>query len=81
METLKLRKKFIQQFDMMINNDENLAALAGVFDALVESDSTSEILDEHYDLIYENRERYLNNAIESKSWEEVKEKLKSKYGL
>lgn len=81
METPKLRKKLIKQFDAIIKNDDKLTALEGVFDALNSSDSVSNVPDEHYDLINESKEQYLNGNIEGKSWEEVKRKLKSKYGL
>ncbi|MEO5789112.1 MAG: addiction module protein [Gelidibacter sp.] len=81
METLKLRRKLIRQFEVMIKNDDKLKALEGVFDALDSSESISKVPDEHYDLISEHREQYWNGAVEGKSWEEVKRSLNSKYGL
>lgn len=84
METLKLRKKLIKQFDAMIKNDDKLTALEGVFDALDALDASeliSKIPNKHYDLISEQREHYLNGAVEGKSWEEIKRNLNSKYGL
>ncbi|HUH26666.1 addiction module protein [Gelidibacter sp.] len=81
MDTLSLRRKLIKQFDAMINNDDKLIALEGVFDVLNSSDPISKIPDEHYDIISESREQYLNGRIEGVSWEELKRNLNSKYGI
>jgi hypothetical protein len=81
METLKLRKKLINQFDQIIQDDEKLVALEGVLDALEVTNANSKIPDAHYDTINESREHYLKGTIKGISWEEVKQNLKSKYGL
>lgn len=81
MEALNLRRKLIKQFDAMINNDDKLIALEGVFDVLNSPDSISNIPDEHYDRISESRTQYLEGAIQGISWEELKQNLNSKYGL
>lgn len=81
METLKLRKKLIQQFDPIIKDDEKLVALEGVFDALNTDETISKIPLEHYKKIDEAREKHLKGESESKTWDEVKEIIKSKYRL
>lgn len=81
METLKLRKKLILQFDHIIKDDDKLIALEGVLDALDSKESTSKIPKEHYDVINESREGYLKGEIKGMDWEEVKQNLMSKYGL
>ena len=81
METIKLRKKIIQQFDTIIKDDNKLVALEGVLDALEPFASTSKIPNEHYDTIQESRESYLKGTIDGMTWEEVKQQLISKYGL
>lgn len=81
METLKLRKKLIQQFDQIMKDDDKLVALEGVLDAMYSTDTTSKISDEHYGMINESRQLYLKGDIEGMDWEEVKQNLLSKYGL
>lgn len=81
METLKLRKKIIAQFDHILKDEKKLVALEGVLDALAAVDSTSFIPNAHYDMIQESREHYLNGTIDGESWEDLKQHLKSKYGL
>lgn len=49
--SIQINKKPIKQFDVMINNDDKLNALEGVFDVLDSSDSISKIPNAHYDVI------------------------------
>ncbi len=41
----------------------------------------SKVPDEHYNLLMEDREKYLRGELETQTWEEVKSKLTKKYGL
>lgn len=81
METLKLRKKLIKQFDTFISDDDKLMALEGVFDALDTNSTNSQIPDDHYNLINESREHYLSGSDQGVDWDDLKQRLISKYGL
>ena len=81
MESLKLRKKLILQFDHIIKDDDKLIALEGVLDALDSQNTESNIPKEHYDIIKESRDLYLSGELTGLDWEEIKQNLMSKYGL
>jgi len=79
METLNLRSKLIEQFNLFIQDDSKLVSLEGFFDALNSNDSHSKIPEEHYKIVEERRADYLSGATKSLSWDEVKQNLKNKY--
>ena len=39
------------------------------------------VSDAHYDLVAEEREKYLSNEKEASSWQEVEQRLNAKYGF
>ncbi|OBX25332.1 putative addiction module component [Gelidibacter algens] len=81
METIKLRKKLIKQFEVILKDEAKLHALEGLLDALNSGQGLSNVPNAHYDLIHETRKEYLNKDCEGKSWEDVKQSLIVKYGL
>lgn len=81
MGALELRNKLIEQFNEFIQDDSKLVSLEGVFDAMDNSESSSLVSDEHYDLVKERRLRYHSGETNGLSWNEVKKNLKSKYGF
>ena len=81
MGALELRNKLIEQFNVYIQDDTKLVALEGVFDALENSESSSLVSEEHYNLVEERRRKYHSGETVGLTWDEVKENLKSKYGF
>jgi hypothetical protein len=77
----ELRNKLIEQFNLIIQDDSKLATLDGIFDAMETVDSPSLISEEHYKIVEQRRQNYLAGETEGSSWEEVKQKLKNKYGF
>jgi hypothetical protein len=81
MEKVTLKDKLINQFDNIIEDDSKLLLLDGVFDAIDADENDSEVPKAHYDMLNEKREDYLKDATKSKTWDEVKQHIKSQYGL
>ena len=66
---------------MFIQDDSKLATLDGVFDSMKAVDSPSIVSEEHYNRVEERRQKYHSGETKGLSWEEVKGKLKHKYGF
>lgn len=81
MRALELRNKLIEQFNLIIQDDTKLETLDGIFDAMETVDSPSLISEVHYKIVEQRRQNYLAGETEGSSWEEVKQKLKNKYGF
>lgn len=81
METLNLRSKLIEQFNLFIQDDTKLLNLEGFFDSLNSQDTQSIIPEEHYKIVEERRADYISGTTKSLTWEEVKQNLKNKYGF
>jgi len=81
MGTLELRNKLIEQFNLFVQDDSKLAALDGVFDAMNVVDSQSLVSEEHYLIVEKRRHQYHSGKTSASSWDEVKQKLKNKYGF
>ena len=82
MKTAELRIKLIENFENIIQNDANLMALDGVFDALNTAETPlSTIPKEHYNLVEERRLKYIAKKTSATTWDEVKLNLKNKYGV
>ncbi|CAA9200879.1 hypothetical protein [Flavobacterium collinsii] len=81
METKELRLKLIKDFGKFIEDDSKLEILESVFDALNYDEKKSIVPDSHYDLVAEEREKYLSQENEASSWEEVEQRLNAKYGF
>ena len=77
----ELRHKLIEQFNLFIQDDSKLVALEGVFDAMDNTESSSLVSDEHYVIVEERRLRYHKGETNGKTWDEVKQNLKTKYGF
>jgi hypothetical protein len=81
METKELRRKLIKDFGRFIEDDSKLEILESVFDAINHDEKKSIVSDAHYDLVAEEREKYLSNERETSSWQEVEQRLNAKYGF
>ncbi|MFH7012457.1 hypothetical protein ACHRV5_11335 [Flavobacterium sp. FlaQc-52] len=81
METKELRRKLINDFGKFIQDDSKLEILESVFDAINLDEKKSIVSDSHYDLVSEEREKYLSGESQAGSWEEVENRLNAKYGF
>lgn len=81
METKELRRKLIKDFGKFIEDDSKLEILESVFDAINNDEKKSIVSDSHYDLVAEEREKYIAGENQSSSWEEVEKRLNAKYGF
>ncbi|PBJ16127.1 hypothetical protein [Flavobacterium sp. ACN6] len=81
METKELRRKLINDFGKFIEDDSKLEILESVFDAINLEEKKSIVPDSHYDIVAEEREKYISGENKTSSWEEVEERLIAKYGL
>ena len=81
METKELRQKLIKDFGKFIEDDSKLEILESVFDAINFDEKKSIVSDSHYDIVAEERERYISGENKTSSWEEVEQRLNTKYGL
>lgn len=81
MGALELRSKLIEQFNTFIQDDSKLVALDGVFDAMTIIESPSKVSEEHYKIVEERRSKYHAGETSGATWDEVKQKLKDKYGF
>lgn len=81
MEAKELRRKLIKDFGKFIEDDSKLEILESIFDAINHDEKKSIVSDAHYDLVAEEREKYLSNERETSSWQEVEQRLNAKYGF
>lgn len=81
MEVKELRRKLIKDFGRFIDDDSKLEILESVFDAIKYDVKDSVVPDSHYNLVAEEREKYLSGEIEAGSWEEAEKRLNAKYGF
>mgnify|MGYP003584922716 CR=1 FL=1 len=81
MEVKELRRKLIKDFGRFIDDDSKLEILESVFDAIKYDEKDSVVPDSHYNLVAEEREKYLSGEIEASSWEEAEKRLNAKYGF
>ncbi|MCI9845807.1 hypothetical protein [Flavobacterium pectinovorum] len=81
METKELRRKLIKDFGKFIEDDSKLEILKSVFDAINHDEKKSIVSDSHYDLVAEEREKYISGENKSSSWGEVEKRLNAKYGF
>lgn len=81
METKELRQKLIKDFGKFIEDDSKLEILESVFDAINFDERKSIVSDSHYDIVAEEREKYISGENKTSSWEEVEQRLNTKYGL
>jgi len=81
METKELRRKLIKDFGKFIEDDSKLEILESVFDAINHDEKKSIVCDSHYDIVAEEREKYISGENKTSSWEEVEQRLNTKYGL
>lgn len=81
MEVRELRRKLIKDFGRFIDDDSKLEILESVFDAIKQDEKQSVIPDSHYNIVAEEREKYLSGELEASSWEEAEQRLNAKYGF
>ncbi len=81
MGALELRIKIIEQFNLMIQDDSKLVVLDGMFDSLNTIESPSLVSEEHYKIVEKRRRKRLAGKTKGSTWDEVKQKLKDKYGF
>jgi hypothetical protein len=81
MRTKELRRKLIKDFGKFIEDDSKLEILESVFDAINHEEKKSVVSDSHYDIVAEEREKYISGENKASSWEEVEQRLNTKYGL
>ena len=82
MEELELRAKLIEQFNLFIQDDSKLIALDGVFDSInTATQASSSVSEEHYKIVEERRRKYHAGETSGSNWDEVRQKLRNKYGF
>ncbi|TDW52684.1 hypothetical protein EV144_1011375 [Flavobacterium sp. 270] len=81
MEVKELRRKLIKDFGKFIEDDSKLELLESVFDAINHDEKESTVSDSHYNIVAEEREKYLSGEVEASSWEEAEKRLNTKYGF
>jgi hypothetical protein len=82
MGALELKEKLIKQFNLFIQDDSKLFALDGIFDSMnTVTDAPSIVPEEHYRVVEERRRKYHAGETTDSTWDEVKQKLKDKYGF
>jgi hypothetical protein len=81
MGALELREKLIEQFNLFIQDDSKLLALDGIFDSITSVESDSLVSEDHYKIVEERRSKRLAGQTKGQSWDEVKSRLKKKYGF
>jgi hypothetical protein len=82
MESIALRNKIINQFEEFITDDSKLVVLEGVFDAIIGNESVDSLVsEEHYKIVEERYQKKIKGETKGKSWDEVKQDLKQKYGF
>ncbi|MBN4046979.1 hypothetical protein JYU05_00365 [bacterium AH-315-P13] len=81
MGALELRIKIIEQFNLMIQDDSKLLVLDGMFDSLNTIESPSLVSEEHYKIVEVRRKKRLAGETKGSTWDEVKQKLRDKYGF
>ncbi|MCC9063763.1 hypothetical protein [Flavobacterium piscisymbiosum] len=81
METKELRRKLIKDFGKFIEDDSKLEILESVFDAINHDEKESIVFDSYYDIVAEEREKYISGENKISSWEEEEERLNAKYSL
>lgn len=81
METKELRSKLIKDFGKFIEDDSKLEILESFFDTINQDAEKSVISDSHYNLVEDERAKYISGENETSSWEAVEKRLKAKYDL
>jgi len=81
MGTIELRKKIIERFNLIIQDESMLMVLDGVFDSMNVEETTSLVPDEHYNIVEERRRKYHAGESDGLTWDELKQKLKKKHGF
>ena len=79
METKAIRKKLIFDFGKIIEDDNKVLVLEGVFDAINNDSNNSMVSDAHYLKVEEAREEYLNDKATAISWDDFEKQLLKKY--
>lgn len=78
MATLESKKLRVLERLVETYNEEVIDKVQHLLDA---EKNTYTIPKEHYDLLEEDHQKYLKGELSTSTWEEVEERLKSKYGL
>ena len=81
MGALELRSKLIEQFNLFLQDDSKLATLDGIFDSMNTIETPSLVSEEYYTIVEERRSKYHAGETNGSTWDEVKQKLKDKYGF
>ncbi len=81
MGTIELRKKIIERFNLIIQDESKLMVLDGIFDSINIEETTSLVPEEHYNIVEERRRKYHAGETSGLTWDEVKQKLKKKHGF
>lgn len=81
MSALELRKKIIERFNLIIQDESKLMVLDGVFDSMNVEETTSLVPEEHYNIVEERRRKYHAGESNGVTWDELKQKLKKKHGF
>jgi CO dehydrogenase/acetyl-CoA synthase alpha subunit len=81
MRAKELRHKLITDFSNFIQDDTKLEVLEGIFDAIKKEESNSVIPNSHYTVVAEERANYFSKKTKSSSWDEVVQRLNTKYGF
>ncbi len=81
MEAKAIRKKLISDFGKIIEDDNKVLVLEGVFDAINNEENESIIPESHYHKVEEAREEYLKDKSSAISWDDFEKQLLKKYDL
>ncbi len=83
MEETELRNKLTEKFNLFIKDDSKLMELDGIFDSMETTNAaqTSTVPEEHYKIVEQRRNQFHNGETKGTPWEEVKQRLRGKYGV
>ncbi|HEU4495736.1 MAG TPA: hypothetical protein VFR70_01670 [Flavobacterium sp.] len=81
MKTIALRKKLMDDFGKILEDESKLEILESVFDAIIKEEAVSSVPENHYLKVEESRARYLLDKEDAVSWEVFEKQLIEKYGF
>lgn len=73
------REKLVQQFELMIQDEQRINHLEQMFQGMLNSDSL--ISDDQKKEVLKTRQQVLSGEMKVTTWNDVKAKLDSKYGV
>lgn len=81
METKEIRKKLMNDFGKILEDDTKFLILEGVFDAINSENPVSKVPESHYLKVEESKTEYLLDKSTAISWEDFEKEMNFKYGF